>query len=235
MLVTGPTGSGKTTSLYAALNQLNTIEKNIITIEEPVEYQLEGISRSRSTSRPACTFASRPAVHASAEPDIIMVGEIRDRETAQIAIDAALTGHLVLRPCTRTTRRPPSRVWSTWASSRSWSRRRVDFVVTQRLARRVCLECNRSEGHRRSAARQRIRRPAGTSSAFSRWLRTLRRQGLQGARNRPTKSSRSPKTIRSMILERANSQELEDQAIEEGMDTLRQAGLTKDHRKADDG
>src|SRR5919112_1797656 len=96
VLVTGPTGSGKSTSLYAALNQLNTIEKNIITIEDPVEYQLEGLTQVQVNKKAGLTFAAGLRSMMRADPDIIMVGEIRDRETAQIAIEAALTGHLVL-------------------------------------------------------------------------------------------------------------------------------------------
>src|SRR5215217_6312183 len=96
VLVTGPTGSGKSTSLYGALNQLNTIEKNIITIEDPVEYQLPGITQVQTNNKAGLTFASGLRSMMRADPDIIMVGEIRDRETAQIAIEAALTGHLVL-------------------------------------------------------------------------------------------------------------------------------------------
>src|SRR3954469_14675227 len=96
VLVTGPTGSGKSTSLYGALNQLNTVEKNIITIEDPVEYQLPGITQVQVNNKAGLTFASGLRSMMRADPDIIMVGEIRDRETAQIAIEAALTGHLVL-------------------------------------------------------------------------------------------------------------------------------------------
>src|SRR5919106_6070754 len=96
VLVTGPTGSGKSTSLYAALNALNTVDKNIITIEDPVEYQLEGLTQVQVNKKAGLTFAAGLRSMMRADPDIIMVGEIRDRETAQIAIESALTGHLVL-------------------------------------------------------------------------------------------------------------------------------------------
>ena len=110
VLVTGPTGSGKSTTLYGALNQLNTIEKHIITIEDPVEYQLQGITQVQVNNKAGLTFASGLRSMMRADPDIIMVGEIRDRETAQIAIEAALTGHLVLSArCTPTTPRARSR------------------------------------------------------------------------------------------------------------------------------
>ena len=96
VLVTGPTGSGKSTSLYGALNILNTPEKNIITIEDPVEYQLQGVKQVQINPKAGLTFATGLRSMMRADPDIIMVGEIRDRETAQIGIEAALTGHLVL-------------------------------------------------------------------------------------------------------------------------------------------
>ena len=96
MLVTGPTGSGKSTSLYAALGVINTPEKNIITIEDPVEYQVGGITQVQVNPKAGLTFASGLRAMMRADPDVIMVGEIRDRETAQIAVEAALTGHLVL-------------------------------------------------------------------------------------------------------------------------------------------
>ena len=96
ILLTGPTGSGKTTSLYAALNQLNTLERNIITIEDPVEYQMEIINQNEVRSQVGLTFASILKHALRQDPDIIMVGEIRESETASIAVQAALTGHLVL-------------------------------------------------------------------------------------------------------------------------------------------
>ena len=96
MLVTGPTGSGKTTTLYGALQTLHTPEKNIITIEDPVEYELAGIKQMQVNPKAGLTFANGLRSMMRADPDIIMVGEIRDKETAQIAVEAALTGHLVL-------------------------------------------------------------------------------------------------------------------------------------------
>jgi type IV pilus assembly protein PilB len=143
VLVTGPTGSGKSTSLYGALNQLNTIEKNIITIEDPVEYQLEGITQVQVNVKAGLTFATGLRSMMRADPDIIMVGEIRDRETAQIAIEAALTGHLVLSTLhtndapTAVTRLVEMGIEPFLVGSA------VDCVVAQRLARKLCLECKR--------------------------------------------------------------------------------------------
>ena len=96
VLVTGPTGSGKSTTLYAALNEINEPERNIITIEDPVEYQLGGVNQLQVNLKAGLTFAAGLRAMLRADPDVIMVGEIRDRETAKIAIESALTGHLVL-------------------------------------------------------------------------------------------------------------------------------------------
>ena len=96
LLVTGPTGSGKTTTLYAALNDLNTRERKIITIEDPVEYQLHGITQIHVNPRIDLTFANVLRSIVRQDPDIIMIGEMRDVETAEIAVQSALTGHLVL-------------------------------------------------------------------------------------------------------------------------------------------
>jgi type IV pilus assembly protein PilB len=143
VLVTGPTGSGKSTTLYAVLNSLNTTDKNIVTIEDPVEYQLEGVTQVAVNPRSGLTFATGLRAMMRADPDIIMVGEIRDRETAQIAVEAALTGHLLLS--TLHTNDAPSSITRLIemgiesflvASS-------VRCVVAQRLARVLCTGCKR--------------------------------------------------------------------------------------------
>src|SRR3712207_4996642 len=143
VLVTGPTGSGKSTSLYGALNQLNTIEKNIITIEDPVEYQLDGITQVQVNNKAGLSFASGLRSMMRADPDIIMVGEIRDRETAQIAVEAALTGHLVLS--TLHTNDAPGAVTRLieMGIEPFLVGSAVDCVVAQRLARLLCEECKR--------------------------------------------------------------------------------------------
>ena len=124
VLVTGPTGSGKTTTLYAALGALNTPDKTLITIEDPVEYQLAGIKQIQVNAKVGLTFATGLRSMLRSDPNVIMVGEIRDRETAQIAVESALTGHLVLSTLHTTTHRPPSRASWRWASSPSWWPRR---------------------------------------------------------------------------------------------------------------
>ena len=143
ILVTGPTGSGKSTSLYATLNEINSIEKKIITIEDPVEYRLEGINQMGVNRRAGLTFAAGLRSMLRADPDVIMVGEIRDGETARIAIEAALTGHLVLTTL-HTNDAPGAIVRLQKMGIESFlTASAVDCVVAQRLARKLCDLCKR--------------------------------------------------------------------------------------------
>jgi type IV pilus assembly protein PilB len=143
VLVTGPTGSGKSTTLYAVLNSLNTPTKNIITIEDPVEYQLDGITQVATNKRSGLTFATGLRSMMRADPDIIMVGEIRDRETAQIGIEAALTGHLVLS--TLHTNDAPGSITRLveMGIEPFLVASAVRCVVAQRLTRVLCTSCKR--------------------------------------------------------------------------------------------
>jgi type IV pilus assembly protein PilB len=143
VLVTGPTGSGKSTTLYAALGVINTPEKNIITIEDPVEYQVGGITQVQVNTKAGLTFASGLRAMMRADPDVIMVGEIRDRETAQIAVEAALTGHLVLS--TLHTNDAPGAITRLieMGTEPFLVSSAIDCVVAQRLARTLCDHCKR--------------------------------------------------------------------------------------------
>src|SRR5881396_3735965 len=141
ILVTGPTGSGKSTTLYAALNIINKPDKNIITVEDPVEYRLPGINQIQINPKAGLTFASALRSILRADPDVVLVGEIRDRETALIAIEAALTGHLVMS--TLHTNDAPSSLprlvemgVETYLVASA-----IDCVVAQRLARKICPKC----------------------------------------------------------------------------------------------
>ena len=200
VLVTGPTGSGKSTSLYGALNQLNTIEKNIITIEDPVEYQLDGITQVQVNNKAGLTFAGGLRSMMRADPDIIMVGEIRDRETAQIAIEAALTGHLVLS--TLHTNDAPGAVTPPDRDGHRAVPRRLGGRLRGRPAPRAAAVRGVQAAHDdqvRGHARQRLQRGARPRGLRARRLRPLRRLRLQGP-DRPlrghvglaTRSARSP-------------------------------------------
>src|SRR5205807_6461844 len=141
VLVTGPTGSGKSTTLYAALQVLNSPERNIITVEDPVEYEIAGLTQIQVSNKTGLTFAAGLRAMVRADPDVIMVGEIRDRETAQIAIESALTGHLVLSTlhtndaASAITRLIEMGIEPFLVSSA------LECVVAQRLARMLCPSC----------------------------------------------------------------------------------------------
>ena len=144
ILVTGPTGSGKTTTLYSFLNQLNSPEKNIITVEDPVEYRLEGINQVQVNPRVDLTFATGLRTVLRQDPDIIMVGEIRDRETADIAVRSALTGHLVLSTLhTNSAVASVVRLLNMGIEPYLISST-VIGVIAQRLVRTICPECKKS-------------------------------------------------------------------------------------------
>ena len=141
VLTTGPTGSGKSTTLYGALLELNTPEKNIITIEDPVEYQIKGITQMQVNIKAGLTFANGLRSMMRADPDILMVGEIRDRETAQIAVEGALTGHMVLS--TLHTNDAPAAITRLieMGIEPFLVASAIECVVAQRLARTLCSHC----------------------------------------------------------------------------------------------
>ena len=143
MLATGPTGSGKSTTLYGALNEINEPERNIITIEDPVEYQLAGVNQLQVNLKAGLTFAGGLRAMLRADPDVIMVGEIRDGETAKIAIESALTGHLVLS--TLHTNDAPSAITrlTEMGIEPFLTASAVCAVVAQRLVRQLCTHCKR--------------------------------------------------------------------------------------------
>jgi len=141
ILVTGPTGSGKSTTLYATLAELNTPERNIITVEDPVEYRMRGINQIQVNTKAGLTFASGLRSILRADPDVVMIGEIRDFETAKISVEAALTGHLVL--ATLHTNDAPAAVTrlTEMGVEAYLTASAVDCVIAQRLARRLCERC----------------------------------------------------------------------------------------------
>lgn len=144
ILVTGPTGSGKTTTLYAAMNRINNLERNIVTVEDPVEYRLDIINQVQVDPRANLTFASGLRSILRQDPDVIMVGEIRDRETAQMAIESALTGHLVLSTLhTNDAPSAPARLIDMGVEPFLLSSALLG-VLAQRLVRKICNECKES-------------------------------------------------------------------------------------------
>ena len=230
VLVTGPTGSGKSTSLYGALNQLNTIEKHIITIEDPVEYQLGGITQVQVNNKAGLTFASGLRSMMRADPDIIMVGEIRDRETAQIAIEAALTGHLVLS--TLHTNDAPGAVTRLieMGVEPFLVGSAVDCVVAQRLARLLCEECKR-----RTTITSEVMRANGFNVGLD--LEAYEPVGCARCGGSGYKGRIGlyevmwvSDTIRSLAVAREPSETIMHAAVHEGMMRLREDGLEKVRR-----
>eukprot|EP01037_Dinobryon_pediforme_P031386 gene31386-35849_t len=146
VLVTGPTGSGKTTTLYAALSRLNTSSSNILTVEDPIEYELAGVGQTQVNPRIDMSFAKALRAILRQDPDVIMIGEIRDLETAQIAVQASLTGHLVLATLhTNNAAAAVTRLLDMGIEPFLLSSSLLG-VVAQRLVRKLCLQCRRRDG-----------------------------------------------------------------------------------------
>jgi type IV pilus assembly protein PilB len=227
VLATGPTGSGKSTTLYAALNQLNVSERNIITIEDPVEYEVDGITQIQVNTRAGLSFTNGLRSMMRADPDIIMVGEIRDADTATIAIEAALTGHLVLS--TLHTNDAPTAITRLIemgiepflvASS-------IECVVAQRLARTLCTTCKR-----RTMIPTRVLAANGFNAQFD--LEAYEPVGCGRCSNTGYKGRIGlyevmpmSEEIRALVLERGSADQVSEVAVKQGMRRLRDDGLEK--------
>jgi type IV pilus assembly protein PilB len=230
-LVTGPTGSGKSTTLYAALNILNSSEKNIITVEDPVEYRLTGINQVQVNTRAGMTFAAALRSILRCDPDIVMIGETRDRETAQIMVESALTGHLVLS--TLHTNDAPgalSRLTEMGIEPFLISSA-VDCVLAQRLARRLCSQCKEPY----TATREMLRKNDFPSEVVDRDDVVLYRpKGCARCNNTGYKGRLGlyevmivSEAIRRLTVERKSADEISRVAMAEGMKTLRDDGIDK--------
>jgi type IV pilus assembly protein PilB len=229
ILITGPTGSGKTTSLYAILNRLNKAEVNIITIEDPVEYQLAGISQVQINPKAGLTFATGLRSFLRQDPDIIMVGEIRDEETARIAIHAALTGHLVLS--TLHTNDAPSTInrLMNMGIEPFLVATSVLLIAAQRLARRICQNCKEVV----DIAPQALinlgykKEEIGTFQVYKgRGCEKCNNTGYKG-RVGLVEVMQIDDTIREMILSGGTAIDIKRRAAESGMISLRRSGLIK--------
>jgi type IV pilus assembly protein PilB len=227
VLVTGPTGSGKSTTLYAGLNAINTVEKKIITIEDPVEYQLPGINQIGVNLKAGLTFANGLRAMLRADPDIIMVGEIRDGDTARIAIESALTGHLVLS--TLHTNDAPSAITRLTEMDIEpfLSSSAVDCVVAQRLARKLCTYCKRQIKLTAEAVRTQGFRVEGDIDAFE--AVGCARCNYSGYRGRigMYEVMLNSDEIRELTIQRTSADEIRKVAIAQGMTPLRDDGLEK--------
>ena len=227
VLVTGPTGSGKSTTLYAALREMNSVEKKIITVEDPVEYQLDGISQINVNRKAGLDFATGLRSILRADPDIVMVGEIRDGETARIAIEAALTGHMMLSTL-HTNDAPGAITRLTKMGIESFlTASSVDCVVAQRLARKLCSHCKRRTVVPPEALSEAGLRVGGEVEAYE--PLGCARCNQSGYRGRVGIYSvmKMSERIKDMTVSQAAEAEIGAAAREEGMLTLREDGLGK--------
>jgi type IV pilus assembly protein PilB len=228
ILVTGPTGSGKSTTLYATLNIVNDESKNIITVEDPVEYRLPGINQVQVNNKAGLTFAGALRSILRSDPDIVLVGEIRDKETATIAIEAALTGHLVLSTLhTNDAATTPTRLVEMGVEPFLVASA-LDCIVAQRLARRLCDRCKvayRPDVGELTAAGwdtseldevPEICKPVGCG--------VCSQTGYYG-RFAIHEVMNVTEDVERMIVEREHSEDMKKMAVAQGMLTLRQVGL----------
>src|SRR5437667_325571 len=226
-LLTGPTGSGKTTTLYAILNQLNNEKVNVLTVEDPVEYQIAGITQMQVNVRAGVTFASSLRHFLRQDPDIIMVGEVRDQETARIAIQAALTGHLVLS--TLHTNDAPGAITRLLdmgiepylvASA-------LEGVAAQRLVRVLCPKCREAD----AAGAEELRTRFGTAAPAGTYYlgRGCEFGNYTGCRGRGAifEIAEMNDELRHLVLHRVPHHTLKEAAVAAGMTTLLEDGLKK--------
>ena len=232
LLVTGPTGSGKSTTLFAALNQISRPEINIITVEDPVEYRLSGINQVQINARAGLTFAAALRSILRSDPDVVMVGEIRDGETAKISIEAALTGHLVLS--TLHTNDAPSALTrlNEMGVEPFLTGAAVTGVLAQRLARKLCSHC--CEMYQPSVDEMITARVSPDVAAASDGMAFYRKRGCPRCNQTGYKGRigvyqllAMTEDLATLAASKASREEIERAAIESGMKTLWDDGLAK--------
>lgn len=224
VLVTGPTGSGKTTTLYAALGLLNSGDRSILTIEDPVESPIVGVKQMQVGTKAGITFATGLRSMLRADPDVIMVGEMRDRETAQIAVQAALTGHMVLS--TLHTRDAPSALTrlDDMGVEPFLIASAIDCVVTQRLARQLCEYCKRPTQMPDEVLAEHGLLGGQVHDAIG-----CQRCARSGYRGRVGLYEVMPMSaeLRALVLQRSGLDEVTAMAVSQGMSRLREDGVHK--------
>jgi type IV pilus assembly protein PilB len=229
VLVTGPTGSGKTTTLYSALNRLNTTETNIMTAEDPVEFNLSGINQVQTKAEIGLSFAAALRSFLRQDPDVIMVGEIRDFETAEIAVKAALTGHLVLS--TLHTNDAPSTISRllNMGVEPFLVAASTNVIVAQRLARRICQGCKQVVPVPAQALTS-----VGFDAEEAKTLKVMKGKGCMSCSETGYKGRVAlyevmviKENIKEAVLQGASAMELRELGRKNGMQTLREAGLQK--------
>jgi type IV pilus assembly protein PilB len=228
VLVTGPTGSGKTTTLYSALSDLNQPDVNISTAEDPVEYNLHGINQVQMHDEIGLNFAMSLRSFLRQDPDVIMVGEIRDFETAEIAVKAALTGHLVLS--TLHTNDAPATISRllNMGVEPFLITASVNLVLAQRLARKICVDCKQPFEQEKEALKEIGFDDTQVESTTYKGVgcSTCSGSGYKG-RVALYEVMRFDDSLKEMVLQGASAAELKAAAIRGGMSTLRASGIRK--------
>ena len=230
ILVTGPTGSGKTVSLYTGLNILNTIERNISTAEDPVEINLEGINQVNVNPKQGMDFSQALRAFLRQDPDIIMVGEIRDLETANIAIKAAQTGHMVMSTLhTNSAAETLTRMMNMGVAAFNLATS-INLIIAQRLARRLCNNCKKKMSIPTEALIEQgfTEDQAATATIYGPEPKGCDKcnKGYKGRVGIYEVVQISP-GMQRIIMEEGNSIQISDQAQKEGFKNLRQSGLLK--------
>jgi type IV pilus assembly protein PilB len=227
VIVTGPTGSGKTTTLYSALSELNTIDNKLITTEDPVEYDIDGVIQCQIRTDIGLTFAACLRSILRQDPDIVLVGEVRDLETAQISVQASLTGHLVFT--TLHTNDAPSSIARLLdlGIEPFLITATIEGIVGQRLVRKICTNCKTEIKPPEESLIELELTPedvAGRSFFYGKGCDYCNNTGYRGRMGLYEIMSLNDE-IREAIMDRASSYVLRDMAIKNGMTTMRDAGI----------
>jgi type IV pilus assembly protein PilB len=229
LLISGPTGSGKTTTLYSALNEIKSVHRNLLTVEDPIEYHIEGVNQVHANQKVGMTFARALRSILRQDPDVIMVGEIRDAETADIAVKSALTGHLVLS--TVHANDAPGTVTRLvdMGVPRYLVGSAVTLVMAQRLVRRICDRCRETfiaEAEHVGALGEDAEALQGRTIARGRGCLACKQTGYSG-RTAVFEVLELSKGIRRMVLDGLNEDQIKQKSVSEGLITLRKSGIRK--------
>ena len=229
ILISGPTGSGKTTTLYAGLNEIKTVHKNLVTVEDPIEYHIEAVNQVHANAKVGLSFARALRSILRQDPDVIMIGEIRDAETADIAVKSALTGHLVLS--TVHANDTPGTVTRLidMGVPRYLVGSAVTLVMAQRLVRRVCERCREyylPEPEELAVLGEDAALLAGRQMVRGRGCLACKQTGYHG-RTAVFEVLELSRSIRRLVLDGANEDQIKAQAVADGLLTLRKSGIRK--------
>jgi type II secretory ATPase GspE/PulE/Tfp pilus assembly ATPase PilB-like protein len=229
ILISGPTGSGKTTTLYAALNEIRSVHRNLVTVEDPIEYHIDGVNQVHANAKVGMSFARALRSILRQDPDVIMIGEIRDAETADIAVKSALTGHLVLSTVHANDGPGTLTRLVDMGVPRYLVGSAVTLVMGQRLVRRVCDRCREMvipEPESLAVLGEDAATLAGHPLARGRGCLACKQTGYYG-RTAVFEMLELNRGVRRMVLDGLNEDQIKQRAVTEGMITLRKHGVTK--------